>query len=170
MHSSVNQLLHWFVLVKRNPKVFKNQPLNVRIQCQMLALISLELLLSLYPIHLSHSVLEEWSADLHRSPSECALQSCELDDKRELFLTHVLVILSTMKPTLSKTALFCSWTLGVKALKTNILDNSSCFPVISPGLFRYYNKIQDDSAGVSNRCRRISHRLAVCCWVRLPFR
>lgn len=75
MHSSANQLLHWFVLAKRNPKVFKNQPLNVRIQCQriskgkMLTLISLELLLSLYLIaasffHQSHSILEEWSARL----------------------------------------------------------------------------------------------------------
>lgn len=74
------------------------------------------------------------------------------------------------QPRLSKTALLPSWALGVKALKASILDNSIFLPVISPELFRYYNKVQDDSAGVLNWCIRISHMLAVCYLLRLPFR
>lgn len=132
--------------------------------------ILLQLLSSPVPLH-SRRVICTSVLLWRQSPWEDALQSCEQHDKHVSFSSPTCLSPSpTVKPTLSKTALFCSRALGVEALKTNILDNSSCLPVISPGPFRHYNKIQDDSAGVLNGCIRISHVLAVCYLVRLLFR
>lgn len=138
----------------------------------MLTLISLELLLSIYlaaasftsPTPFQKSDLHDCTAVASESVRWGTAELCARP------FPHPPACHPLPQPRLSKTALLPSWALGVKALKASILDNSIFLPVISPELFRYYNKVQDDSAGALNWCIRISHMLAVCYLLRLPFR